>query len=364
MGHRQGPLDHRVARLSPEFWNGRRVLVTGHTGFKGSWLCLLLEQLNARVTGIGLEPPEGGAYSSFLPWSNVESHITDLRDPEATAAIVDACRPEVVIHMAAQALEPVGFADPILTYSTNVMSTVNLLVAVSALPECRSMVVVTSDKVYENSELGRPFKEDDPLGGTGPYSGSKACVEYVVKAFRRDPTKPLGRRIATARAGNVIGGGDQSQQRLLPDVFRSLAAGKVIELRNPKAVRPWQFVLNPLWGYLLLAERLYNDPDSAPRAVNFGPHLEDSVPVGELVDRTLAEIGSGSWVDVGESFPEAVQLRLDSTIAEQTLGWSPLVDIDLAVRWTAEWHRADPESSDRRTTSINQIRKYLEMLPR
>lgn len=356
-------MDARIVGLTSGFWDGRRVLVTGHTGFKGSWLCLLLEQLNARVTAIGLAPPEGGAYSSFLPWTNVDSHISDLRDSEKTAAIVAACRPEVVIHMAAQALEPVGFADPILTYSTNVMSTVNLLVAVSEVPECRSMVVVTSDKVYENSELGRPFKEDDPLGGTGPYSGSKACVEYVVKAFRRDPTKALAPRIATARAGNVIGGGDQSQQRLLPDVFRSLAAGRVIELRNPKAVRPWQFVLNPLWGYLLLAEMLYSDPDGAPKAVNFGPHLEDSVPVGELVDRTLAEIGSGSWVDVGESFPEAVQLRLDSTIAEQTLGWSPLVDIDTAVRWTAEWHRAAPVGSERRTTSIDQIRRYLEMLP-
>jgi CDP-glucose 4,6-dehydratase len=348
--------------VNPQFWDGRRVLVTGHTGFKGSWLCLLLEHLNARVTGVGLEPPEGGAYCSFLPWTNVDSHIADLRDPDLTASIVARSNPEVVIHMAAQSLEPVGFADPILTYSTNVMSTVNLLAAVSSFPEVRSMVVVTSDKVYENSELGRPFKEDDPLGGTGPYSGSKACVEYVVKAFARDPTKALAPRIATARAGNVIGGGDQSKQRLLPDVFRSLAAGKVVELRNPKAVRPWQFVLNPLWGYLLLAERLYLDPEKAPRAVNFGPHLEDSVPVGELVDRTLAEIGRGSWVDVGESFPEAVQLRLDSSVAERTLGWSPLVDIDTAIRWTAEWHRAEPSGSERRTTSINQIRRYLEML--
>ena len=348
--------------MKPDFWSGRPVLVTGHTGFKGAWLCLLLEHLGARVTGVGLEPPSGGAYCSFLPWTNVESHIVDLREPETTARIVNRAQPEVVIHMAAQALEPVGFADPILTYSTNVMSTVNLLAALSGIDQVHAMVVVTSDKVYENLELGRPFKEDDPLGGTGPYSGSKACVEYVVKAFRKDPTKALAPRVSTARAGNVIGGGDQSQQRLLPDVFRSLAAGKVVELRNPKAVRPWQFVLNPLWGYLLLAERLYTRPEDAPPACNFGPHLEDSVPVGRLVDMTLAEIGHGSWVDVGESFPEAVQLRLDSSAAQQKLGWSPVVDIETGVRWTAEWHRASPDGSQRRTVAINQIRNYLEML--
>jgi CDP-glucose 4,6-dehydratase len=266
--------------------------------------------------------------------------------------------------MAAQSLEPVGFADPILTYSTNLMSTVNLLAALSPAASVQSMVVVTSDKVYENKELGRPFREDDPLGGTGPYSGSKACVEFAVKAFRQDPTKPLGRRIATARAGNVIGGGDQSQQRLLPDVFRALAAGRVVELRNPKAVRPWQFVLNPLWGYLLLAERLFREPEGAPVALNFGPLVEESVPVGELVDRTLAEIGYGSWVDVGETFPEAVQLRLDSSLAQRTLGWFPAVDIDTAIRWTAEWHRAAPDGPQRRAVSVRQINDYLEMLSR
>lgn len=347
--------------LNRGFWHGRRVLVTGHTGFKGSWLCLLLEHLGAEVTGVGLEPPAGGAYRSFSPWSRVDSHLQDLRDPEATAALVDAARPEVVLHMAAQALEPVGFADPILTYSTNVMSTVNLLAALTGRPEVQSTVVVTSDKVYENSELGRPFKEDDPLGGTGPYSGSKACVELVVKAFRLDPTKELGHRIATARAGNVIGGGDHSEKRLLPDVFRSLAAGKVVELRNPKAVRPWQFVLNPLYGYLLLAELLYLDPESAPVAVNFGPRLEDSVPVGQLVDMTLAEVGAGSWVDVGESFPEAVLLRLDSSIAERRLGWSPIVGIETAVRWTAAYHLAPPEGPHRREAALEQITSYLEM---
>ncbi|HEX2052627.1 MAG TPA: CDP-glucose 4,6-dehydratase [Actinomycetota bacterium] len=346
--------------LNQGFWDGRRVLVTGHTGFKGAWLCLLLEHLNAEVTGVGLEPPQGGAYRSFLPWERVDSHIADLRDPEGTAAIVEAARPEVVIHMAAQALEPVGFADPILTYSTNVMSTVNLLAALANRPEVQSMVVVTSDKVYENTELGRPFREDDPLGGTGPYSGSKACVEYVVKAFRKDPTKALGPRIATARAGNVIGGGDHSQQRLLPDVFRALDAGRVVELRNPKAVRPWQFVLNPLYGYLLLAERLYSAPETAPVAVNFGPHVEDSVPVGQLVDMTLAEIGRGTWVDVGESFPEAVLLRLDSSVAEQALGWSPIVGIETAVRWTAEFHAAKAGGPDRRAVALGQITSYLE----
>ncbi len=339
------------------------MLVTGHTGFKGAWLCLLLEQLGAEVTGIGLAPPEGGAYCSFLPWESVDSHIADLRDPGVTATIVAQADPEVVVHMAAQSLEPVGFADPILTYSTNIMSTVNLLVAVSSIDAVSSMVVVTSDKVYENKELGRPFREEDPLGGTGPYSGSKACVEFVVKAFRQDATKRLGRRIATARAGNVIGGGDQSQQRLLPDVFRALAAGKVVELRNPRAVRPWQFVLNPLWGYLMLAERLFEDPETAPVACNFGPPLEESVPVGALVDRTLAEMGYGSWAHVGESFPEAEQLRLDSSLAQRALGWSPVIDIDTAVRWTAEWHRAAADGPERRAVSIKQINDYMEMLP-
>jgi CDP-glucose 4,6-dehydratase len=352
-----------VLGLNRTFWKGRRVLVTGHTGFKGAWLCLLLEQLDAQVTGVALAPHEGGAYCSFLPWTNVDSQIADLRSGQIVSAIFEHFDPEVVIHMAAQALVSVGFAEPVLTYETNVMGTVNLLQATSAAPSLKSMVVVTSDKVYENKELGRPFREDDPLGGTGPYSGSKACVEYVVKAFRQDPTKYLSSRIATARAGNVIGGGDQSKERLLPDVFRSIAKGDVVRLRNPRAVRPWQFVLNPLYGYLLLAERLFHNPAEAPSACNFGPNLADSMSVGELADRALAEVGSGSWVEVGESFPEAVQLRLDSSLAERTLGWAPVVGIDAAVRWTAEWHRAAPDGPERRAVSINQIRTYLEMLP-
>lgn len=348
--------------LDTSFWKDRRVLVTGHTGFKGAWLCLLLEQLEAKVTGISLTPPEDGAYGSFLPWTHIASHITDMRNAESVGSIVESSDPEVVIHMAAQALEPVGFDEPILTYSTNVMGTVNLLEALPSAAELKSIVVVTSDKVYENKELGRPFHEDDPLGGTGPYSGSKACVEYVVKAFRKDPSKALSSRIATARAGNVIGGGDHSSQRLLPDVFRALANDEIVQLRNPKAVRPWQFVLNPLYGYLLLAERLFHDPNLESRAYNFGPDLDEAIPVSEVVERTLHEWGAGSWADVGGTFPEAVQLRLDSSLARNTLGWRPVIEIDTALRWTVEWHRAEPEGTERKAVSINQIRSFLDML--
>lgn len=350
-------------RLDLAFWAGRRVLLTGHTGFKGAWLCLLLEHLGSRVTGVGLPPPAGGAYASFEPWTGVASHEVDVRDLKALSSVVEQAEPDVVLHLAAQALVPIGFADPAGTYSTNVIGTVNLLEACTDVHSVEAVVVVTSDKVYENRELGRPFRENDPLGGAGPYAGSKACAELVVAAYRQDPTKRLGLRTATARAGNVIGGGDISRDRLLPDLFRALAAGVPVEVRNPRAVRPWQFVLDPLYGYLLLAERLAGTPAAAPPAVNFGPPLDESVPVGDLLDRTLREFGRGSWVEVGESFPEAHQLRLDSSLAKEALGWSPLIDIDTAVRWTAEWHRTPPEGRARREVAVKQIVAALEMTP-
>ena len=351
-----------IVTLNVSFWDGRRVFVTGHTGFKGAWLCLLLETLGAEVSGIGLAAREQGAYRSFLPWGRVESIIADMRDLDAVTEAVGHADPEVIVHMAAQALEPVSFADPVSTYSSNVMSTVHLLEAIAKAPSLKSIVVVTSDKVYENKELGRPFKEDDPLGGSGPYSGSKVCVEHVVKAFRQDRSQPLNGRIATARAGNVVGGGDDSQERLLPDVFRALAEGREVKLRNPRAVRPWQFVLNPLSGYLMLAARLHERPEDAPVALNFGPPVEEAVSVGELVERTLSAVGTGRWVEVGGSFPEAVQLRLDSSLAQRSLGWRPVVDIDTAIRWTAEWYRAAPDA--KRDVSMRQIRDYLEMVSR
>lgn len=350
--------------LNRSFWDGRRVLVTGHTGFKGAWLTLFLEHLGADVTALGLEPPDHGAYRAFEPFERMSSHVVDLRDAPAVTAVVREADPEVVIHMAAQALEPVGYADPALTYSTNVMGAVHLLEAVRGCRSLGAFVFITSDKVYENLELGRPFKEDDPLGGKGPYSGSKACAETVVKSWRLDPSNELASRIVTTRAGNVFGGGDHSERRLLPDVFRALADGRKVELRNPRAVRPWQFVLNPLGGYLMLAERLSADPDGLPRALNFGPPLEESVTVGELVDMTLAEMGEGSWIEVGGDFPEAVQLRLDSSLAQTTLGWSPIVGIEMGVRWTADWEKTDPSGDGRRRVALKQIADYLDMLDR
>ncbi len=345
--------------LEPASWSGKRVLVTGHTGFKGAWLSLWLEMLGAKVTGLSLPPehPEG-VFQALAPWSSLRSSMGDIRDRDLVARVVEESDPDIVFHLAAQSLVRRGYADPVLTYDTNVLGTVNLLDAIPRAPALRAIVVVTTDKVYRSGRTAAPFREEDPLGGSDPYSNSKACVELMVDAWRRSFLAEDRCRVATARAGNVIGGGDQAPDRLVPDVFRALSSGEPVRLRHPAAVRPWQFVLEPLSGYLLLAQRLLRDPDFPP-AVNFGPSEESWRPVAEVVNYVLDAWGSGSWVhDERPSPRETAELRLDSSLAQRELEWHDRLDLPTALDWTIDWRRNQLHGADMRAFSMTQLEQF------
>lgn len=334
-------------------WRGRRVLVTGHTGFKGAWLVLWLRALGAEVTGIALAPEHAdGIYAALEPW-DLSSVLVDVRNPAALTAAVHVARPEVVFHLAAQPLVRRGYAEPALTYDTNVVGTANLLDAVSAMPTVRAVVVVTSDKVYRQDGADRPFVEGDPLGGHDPYSASKACAELVVAEWAQ---RAGGVAVATARAGNVIGGGDRAADRLLPDVVRGAETGVPAMIRYPNATRPWQHVLDPLTGYLLLAEHLLGG-EAVPPALNFGP--DGSASVAEVLTVFLDHLGRGTYtIDDAAQPHEAVSLALDASLARSTIGWRPRLDLTDALGWTAEWYRAQLAGLDVRALSLDQIARY------
>lgn len=346
------------------WWKGRRVLVTGHTGFKGAWLTLWLERLGAVVTGLALPPEDpAGAFGALGPWPGVASHMVDLRDGPAVAEVVAGADPEVVLHLGAQALVRRSYTDPAGTWAVNVIGTANVLEAARALPALKSVVVVTSDKVYANVGDGAPFTEDDRLGGHDPYSSSKAAAEVATASWRRSYFDDLEVGVATARAGNVIGGGDRGEDRLLPDLWRALESEKGVRLRYPQATRPWQFVLEPLHGYLLLAEALAEARADVPRAVNFGPGLAGCVPVGTVVDRAIALWGGGHWEqEPGQQPHEAHLLHLDASLATSTLGWRPQLDVDTALAWTVEWWRAAAAGEDLRKLAESQIDAYEDLV--
>lgn len=354
MGTRGCPLEGvDVSR----FWAGRRVLVTGHTGFKGAWLAFWLERLGAEVTGVAL-PPESpdGAFAALGPCSGMRSRVIDVRDPVTVRRVVDDVAPEVVFHLAAQAVVGRGWSDPGLTYATNVVGTSNVLEAVAGSGSAPALVVVTSDKVYANGGGGPCFTEDSPLGGRDPYSASKAAAELVVAAWREGNPRA---RVATARAGNVIGGGDMAEDRLLPDAWRAVRARAPLALRNPRATRPWQFVLEPLAGYLLVAERLAADADPCPSAINFGPDPSACWPVADVVDRAFELWGSGCWhPDLVDHPPESTTLALDASLATASLGWRPRLEPADAIRWTVEWWRAAASGRDLRELAARQLATY------
>ena len=345
--------------MRPEAWRGSRVLVTGHTGFKGAWLALWLERLGASVAGLSLEPPTKPSLHALLGAN--ASEPVDVRDRRAVIARLGEAEPEVVFHLAARSLVRPAFADPLGTYEVNVLGTAHVLEAVRETPSVRATVIVTSDKVYAPDPDGRPHAENAPLGGAEPYSSSKAGTELVADAYRSSYGLPL----ATARAGNVLGGGDWATDRVVPDVLRALEQGRPVALRHPEAVRPWQHVLDPLHGYLLLAERLLADPQGAPAALNFGPEGEESCSVRELVERLSEGFGGkpGWRQDEGvQPVPETGELRLDASRARAELGWACVLDLDEVIAWTIAWHQAQSRGEDARPLSLGQIDAYKERL--
>ncbi|MGO9247395.1 MAG: CDP-glucose 4,6-dehydratase [Solirubrobacteraceae bacterium] len=365
--------------IDPRFWSGRRVLLTGHTGFKGAWTALWLQSLGARVTGLAPAPP---TEPSLYELARVDKHMAselqiDARDAAAVHQAVREVRPDVVLHMAAQPMVRLSLREPALTFEVNVLGTVNVLEAVRLAGESvQAVVVVTSDKCYANpsgygaaSSSVHRFAETDPLGGHDPYSASKAGAELVTAAYRdsffsgsgSSSGSGLGPRIASARAGNVIGGGDFGEDRLIPDVLRAYDVGRPVQVRNPQAIRPWQHVLNPLSGYLALAQALCGpEREEAARAFNFGPAPEDARPVLEIVRRLdgLLEGALGYEVDGAGHPPEAMRLELDSTAAEGQLGWRPRWDLGEALARVAAWHEAHRRGEDMRGMSLSQIAAF------
>jgi len=352
--------------IDPGFWRGRRVFLTGHTGFKGSWIALLLRSFGAEIYGFAL-PPES-EHNLFVVAgvaNDVNHRIGDIRDIGALRTALEAASPDIVIHMAAQALVRRSYAEPLETYATNVMGTANLLEAARSLSSIRAIVVVTSDKCYENSGELRAYRESDPMGGYDPYSSSKGCAEIVTAAYRRsffqDPASPL---VATARAGNVIGGGDWAPDRLVPDLMRSFMAGDVVRIRNPGAVRPWQHVLDPLIGYLMLAQRLVQGRREFADGWNFGPREGSEGPVSALVQALAAHWGPGArWeTDKGDNPHEAAYLKLDCEKARNLLGWRPAIELERALQLCFQWYRAFYDRADMRTVTLQQINAVVAPL--
>lgn len=348
----------------PAFWAGRPVLVTGHTGFKGAWLGLWLKRLGARVSGLALAPDTEPSLFGLALDGTVSSRIADIRDAAAVRDRLSETEPDIVFHLAAQALVGTGYRDPLGTYATNVMGTAHLLEAVRATPSVRAVVVVTSDKAYENREWPYGYRETDPLGGRDPYGSSKACAELVAGAYRASFFAPKsGRecRIATARAGNVIGGGDWSAGRLIPDLVRAFARGASAAIRAPHAIRPWQHVLEPLGGYLRLAERLRGvGGERYAEAWNFGPADEDCRPVSYVADALARAWGDGAaWHLSDAAHPhEATFLKVDASKARAALGWDRRLRLHDALAWTATWHRALAAGGSARDLTLAQIAAY------
>jgi CDP-glucose 4,6-dehydratase len=354
--------------VKPAFWKGRRVLLTGHTGFKGSWLCIWLKMMGARVTGYALQPPTDPSLFELAGVADgMISRHGDIRNLDELSGAVSDSSPDIIIHMAAQALVRRSYAAPVDTFSTNVMGTVNVLEAARMNRCVKSVVVVTSDKCYENNEWIWGYRESDPMGGHDPYSSSKGCAELVTAAYRKSFFTNGHRRmgIATARAGNVIGGGDWSDDRLLPDFFRAVLAGKKLGIRAPDAVRPWQHVLEPLRGYLELAEQLYNDPAYASGAWNFGPGDDAQRPVSAVVDEAARLWGGGArWtkVRIKNAPHEAGILALDCSKARTELGWRPDMSLPDALKLTVDWYKAYANGKDMRRTTESQVRQYMKRL--
>jgi CDP-glucose 4,6-dehydratase len=352
--------------LDCSFWKGRRVFLTGHTGFKGSWLSLWLDALGATVTGYALDPPtQPNLFDQAGVAATVRSIRADIRDFPRLKSAIGECRPEVVIHMAAQSVVRRGYEDPIENYSSNVMGTVHVLEALRQLKQPCAVVNVTSDKCYENREWVWGYRENEPMGGRDPYSNSKGCAELVTAAFRASffPPDLVGQHgvaLASARAGNAIGGGDWTSDQLIPDLMRAFLAGKPCLIRNPAASRPWQFVLEPLRGYLMLAQRLAEDGARFASGWNFGPADTDAKPVSWIADELVRLWGkAAAWTQDTATHPhEAHALKLDASKAKTCLGWQPVLPLNQALGWIVEWYRTFEAGVDLQRLTRKQIEQF------
>lgn len=357
-------LNDSIMSVSADFWRGKRVFLTGHTGFKGSWLSLWLQSLGAELQGLALAPPTTpNLFTEAGIGQGMASAIGDIRDYETVRAAMAAFKPEIVIHMAAQPLVRLSYSEPVATYATNLMGTVHVLEAARSVGSVRAIVNVTTDKCYENKEWAWGYREDEPMGGYDPYSNSKGCSELVTSAYRRSFFQNSPVALASGRAGNVIGGGDWAADRLVPDILRAFEHGQPVVIRNPHATRPWQHVLEPLSGYLTLAQRLYADGGQAyAEGWNFGPHDDDARPVQWIVEHMVESWGRrASWqLDGGEHPHEANYLKLDISKAKARLGWRPRWELATALSHITTWHQAWLAKHDVQQLCLQQIQQYTD----
>lgn len=346
------------------FWSGQRVLLTGHTGFKGAWLAVWLARMGAEIHGLSLAPDTTPALFGLLPPVGLaSSRIGDIRDLETVRAAVAEARPTIAIHMAAQALVRRSYRNPVETFDANVMGTAHLLEALRGQEQLKAVLVVTTDKVYRNHEDGRAFREDDPLGAHDPYSASKAAAEIVISSWAQSYFTPAGIPVVAARAGNVIGGGDWSEDRLVPDIWRAVQAKAPLRLRYPRATRPWQHVIEPLAGYLIYAEAAASGAE-LPKALNFGPYPDDVLMVAELADAMFAALRAGGrWEqDTAPAPPEMQALALDPSLAGESVGWRPQLSSREAIQWTAEWYGRLADGEPAEALCQEQISRYETLI--
>ena len=346
--------------IDQDFWQGKRVFLTGHTGFKGSWLSLWLSSLGAEVKGYALSPPTSPSlFNEAKVSSIIDSQIGDIRDQDTLHESVTKFNPDILIHMAAQPLVRYSYEAPIETYEVNVIGTAKVLEVARSCSNLKAIINITTDKCYENDERSQGYKEEDPMGGYDPYSSSKGCAELVASAYRRSFLQDQGVGLASVRAGNVIGGGDWADDRLIPDILRSFEKNEPVIIRNPKATRPWQHVLEPLSGYLVLAQKLYEDRKKYSEGWNFGPNERDVKPVSWILDKMILEWPDASWqLDQNSSPHEASYLKLDITKAESKLGWKPVWGLSCTLEKIIDWHKAWLDKEDMQAICLAEIEEY------